>query len=74
MSADTLTVPQFAERVGIATSSAYDWIRSDDFPLPVVRVGRTMRLPTVQVEFFLLHGRAPASTAELLEHAQGRAS
>lgn len=73
MSADTVTVPQFAKRVGIATSTAYEWIRSDDFPLPVVRIGRTLRIPAIQVDFYLLHGRAPA-TAELLEHAKGRAS
>lgn len=73
MSADTLTVPELADRFGLARSSAYDWIRSGDFPLPVVRIGRTLRIPTVQVDFFVLHGRAPAP-AELLEFAQGRAS
>lgn len=73
MSADTLTVPEFAGRVGIAKSSAYEWIRSDDFPLPVVRIGRTLRIPAVQVDFYLLHGRAPVG-AELLEFLQGRAS
>ena len=43
--AATLTVPQAAAALGISTRTAYYLIAEDKFPVPVIRLGRTIRVP-----------------------------
>lgn len=40
-----LTVPQAAKRLGISTSMAYRLIERGDFPVPVLRIGRLIKVP-----------------------------
>jgi predicted site-specific integrase-resolvase len=42
----TIPVAVAAEWVGCSTSAAYEAIRSGDFPVPVLRVGRKIVVPT----------------------------
>jgi excisionase family DNA binding protein len=36
----TLNVEEVADRLGINRSTAYELIRTDSFPLPIIRLGR----------------------------------
>ena len=38
----TATIPEFAERYGIARSTAYDLANCDALPVPVIRLGRRL--------------------------------
>ncbi|WP_329202363.1 helix-turn-helix domain-containing protein [Streptomyces sp. NBC_01435] len=38
-----------ARALGIASTTAYRLIREDDFPCPVLRVGRRYRIPTTEL-------------------------
>jgi hypothetical protein len=42
-----LDVPRAARLLGISTDAAYDVIARDAWPSPVVRVGRSIRIPTL---------------------------
>lgn len=42
----TVTVPDAAEILGCSTSAAYEAIRAGDFPVPVLRIGRAIRVPS----------------------------
>jgi excisionase family DNA binding protein len=44
-----LTVEQAAGLLRIGRSKAYDAVRTGDWPTRVVRVGRCIRIPTVEV-------------------------
>lgn len=63
MSAATLTVPEAAEMLGVSTWSAYERIKAEEFPVPVLRLGRTIRIPRAPL-LALLGLDAGASHAE----------
>lgn len=45
MTAPTLTVPEAADMLGISAWQAYELIKRDEFPAPVLRLGRAIRIP-----------------------------
>lgn len=46
----TLTVPEAAEMLGISAWQAYELIKRDEFPAPVLRLGRAIRIPRRPLE------------------------
>ena len=46
MSAETCSVPTAARRLGLSRSAAYRLARSDALPVPVLRFGRKLAIPT----------------------------
>lgn len=50
---DTLTIPQFAERAQISLSKAYALAQADELPVPVIRIGRTIRIHRAAYERWL---------------------
>ena len=53
-----LNVEQAAEVLGLSRTAAYELIRSGEWPTPVFRLGRLIRIPTAPV--LRLLGVAPA--------------
>lgn len=51
-----LTVAEAAARLGISTCTAYRLIRTGDFPVPAVRVGRSLRVPAAVVDRLVTTG------------------
>lgn len=43
--APTLTIPEACELLGISTALGYSLVRENEFPVPVLRLGRTIRIP-----------------------------
>ncbi len=64
--ARALSVKEAAAILGCGYSTLYEQINSGEFPLPVIRFGRTKRIPAAQVHFYATFGRAP-STDELFD-------
>jgi excisionase family DNA binding protein len=56
MASATVTVPQAAEQLGVSPDTAYREIRAGRFPVPVVRIGRQLRVPTAPLERLLNTG------------------
>jgi len=42
----TVDVPRAAQALGISRSTAYEWIRLGEFPVPVISVRHKHRVPT----------------------------
>jgi len=55
-----LTVPQAAAVLGIGRMHAYETVRSGTWPTSVIRVGRCIRIPAVEVVRLLGAGSVPA--------------
>lgn len=55
MSAEPLTVtlPTAAELLGIGERTAYDLVARDEFPVPVLRIGRSLRVSRRAIEQFV---------------------
>ena len=49
----TLTVPEVAERLGIARSTAFDLAKRNALPVPVIRLGRRLVVSRELVERLL---------------------
>ncbi len=45
--------------MGVSRDLAYDLVRTGEFPVPVLRIGRRYRVPKARFEAFL-SGEAPA--------------
>jgi predicted DNA-binding transcriptional regulator AlpA len=45
----TLSLPEAAVWLGLGRSAAYDAVRRGDWPTPVLRIGRRLRVPTAAV-------------------------
>ena len=41
---ETLTIDEFSQRTGINLSAAYELARQNKLPVPVIRIGRLMRI------------------------------
>lgn len=54
----TLTVPQAARVLGIGRTFAYELVRADAWPTPVIRAGRLIKVPTAPLLELLATGRA----------------
>ena len=61
----TLTIPEAAELFGIGVSTAYRLAQRDEFPVPVIRFGRTLRVSRARVEQLLDAPLDPPPPAEL---------
>ena len=51
-----------AEVLGIGRTVAYELVRTDRFPTPVLRVGRQIKIPTAYLIDLIGLGRADAAT------------
>jgi excisionase family DNA binding protein len=56
----TMTIPEFAAVVGIPESTAYELAAKDALPVPVLRLGRRVKVSRAAVEA-LLAARKPAA-------------
>ena len=52
----TISLAQAAHVLGIHRSTAWDLYKRDEFPVPVLRIGRSLRVAKIQLERFLLTG------------------
>ncbi len=46
MSQQTVSVPEAGEALGISRQTAYELARRDEFPVPVLKVGKKLRVST----------------------------
>jgi predicted DNA-binding transcriptional regulator AlpA len=53
-----LDVPQAARMLGIGRTLAYELVRTGEWPTPVVRVGRLIKIPSGPLIELLATGRA----------------
>lgn len=51
-------MPQAAEALGIHRTTAYKLVKDGEFPVPVIRVGKQMKVATEQIDHFLRTGEA----------------
>lgn len=56
-----LTVPQAAQVLGIGRTLAYELVRTDAWPTPIVRAGKLIKIPTVPLLELLATGRLPSA-------------
>ena len=56
-----LGVPQAARMLGIGRTLAYELVRTGEWPTPVVRVGRLIKIPSGPLVELLATGRALGS-------------
>lgn len=66
MTSPTLSVPEACELLGISTWMGYELIRRDEFPVPVLRLGRRIRIPRAPLMDLL--GMKADLTVELPDH------
>jgi predicted DNA-binding transcriptional regulator AlpA len=55
-----LTVPEAARILGIGRTLAYELVRTDSWPTPVIRAGRLIRIPSGPLLALLATGQLPA--------------
>jgi excisionase family DNA binding protein len=55
---ELLTVPEAARILGIGRSLAYQLIREDGWPTPVIRTGRLIKIPATPLLRLLATGSA----------------
>jgi hypothetical protein len=56
-----LTVPQAAQVLGIGRTLAYELVRTDAWPTPIVRAGKLIKIPTAPLLELLATGRLPGA-------------
>mgnify|MGYP000856857046 CR=1 FL=1 len=56
-------VPTAARVLGIGRSLAYDLIRRDQWPTPVLRIGKLIKIPTAGL-VVLIHNGTPSTAAD----------
>lgn len=52
------TVPEAADVLGICKDTAYELLRKGEFPVPVIRVGRSIKVPRKPLMRFVETGEA----------------
>ncbi len=72
MTAAPLSITEAARRMGVGKDALYAAIKANECPLPVIKVGRSMRIPAPQVDFWITFGRV-AEAGELLEFVKASA-
>lgn len=65
-----LTVPEAADLLGIGRTLAYDLVRRGQWPTPVVRIGRLIKVPSGPV-FQLLTRGSTLSAVESVDPPRG---
>lgn len=50
-----------AEALGIGLSTAYELVRTDQWPTPILRLGRLIKIPTAALRCLLLTADTPAT-------------
>lgn len=58
--AATLTIPEASAELGISAATGYRLAKRGEFPVPVLHIGRSMRVARVQIDR-LLSGEQVAS-------------
>lgn len=60
----TMSLSDAAHVLGIHRSTAFELYKRSEFPVPVLRIGRGLRVAKIQLERFLLTGESdlPSST------------
>jgi excisionase family DNA binding protein len=56
---ELLTVVEAADILGVGRTMAYALIRSDEWPTPIVRVGRLIKIPAAPLRRLIATGSAP---------------
>jgi predicted DNA-binding transcriptional regulator AlpA len=51
-----LDVPRAARMLGIGRTLAYELVRTDEWPTPVIRIGRLVKIPTQPLLDYLATG------------------
>jgi len=59
---ETYTLPEACARLGYPRSTGYDLARRGDFPVPVIKAGRSLRVSKILVDR-LLNGEAAPDAA-----------
>jgi excisionase family DNA binding protein len=59
----TVSLAEAAMVLGVHRSTAWELYRRDEFPIPVLRVGRRLRISKVQLERYLLGASAGGSAS-----------
>jgi excisionase family DNA binding protein len=62
----TMSIPQVAKVLGIHKSTAYELIKRDEFPVPVIPLGGTYRVTKVAVRRLLKEHEMRESSPESL--------
>lgn len=57
-----LDVPTAAQLLGIGRTLAYELIRTDHWPTPVVRIGRLIKIPSAPILELMATGRPTSAT------------
>jgi excisionase family DNA binding protein len=57
----TMSLSDAAHVLGVHRSTAWDLYKKGEFPVPVLRVGRGLRVAKIQLERFLLTGESDSS-------------
>ena len=65
----TVSLVVAAQLLGIGRTAAYELVRSDLWPTPVLRLGRSIRIPTVPLLAALGLMRATSPEHEVRQHA-----
>ncbi len=52
----TVTVPEAADELGISSWQAYELIKRDEFPVPVLKLGRCLRISRAALDRLLDEG------------------
>ena len=58
-----LDVPQAARLLGIGRTLAYELVRTDQWPTPIIRVGRLIKIPSAPLIELMSTGYPPSATA-----------
>lgn len=58
-----LTVEDAARMLGIGRTLAYELIRNDEWPTPVLRMGRLIKIPSGPLTALLRDGHLPEAVA-----------
>ena len=66
-----LTPQQFADRLGIALSTAYQWL--GERRLPTVKIGAAIRVRATEVEKFICKNERPALRSSICASSMGGA-
>ncbi|MHB8334200.1 MAG: helix-turn-helix transcriptional regulator [Acidimicrobiales bacterium] len=57
----TMSLSDAAHVLGIHRSTAWELYKKGEFPVPVLRIGRGLRVAKIQIERFLLTGESDPS-------------
>ena len=61
-------VPTAARVLGIGRSLAYDLVRRDQWPTPVLRVGKLIKIPTAPLVVLINNGTPSTAANETARH------